>query len=117
MPKENKQTGAYSIGGTKGLNKYFISMNYDSTIQSIFTLVHELGHSMNSYYFGQTQKIYQDTAIFYAEIASITNEMFLNHYLLKKHDNDKEMKIMILDEMIGGFFNTTSRQIVFSNFE
>lgn len=117
LPKENKQTGAYSIGGTKGLNKYFISMNYDSTIQSIFTLVHELGHSMNSYYFGQAQKIYQDTAIFYAEIASITNEMFLNHYLLKKYDNDKEMKIMILDEMIGGFFNTTSRQIVFSNFE
>lgn len=117
LPKENKQTGAYSIGGTKGLDKYFISMNYDSTIQSIFTLVHELGHSMNSYYFGKAQKIYQDTAIFYAEIASITNEMLLNNYLLKKYDNDKEMQIMILDEMIGGFFNTTSRQIVFSNFE
>lgn len=117
LPNPNKQTGAYSIGGTKGLNKYFISMNYDETIQSIYTLVHELGHSMNSYYFGQKQKVYQDTAIFYAEISSINNEMLLNHYLLNKYKDDLEMKLMILDEMISGFIATTSRQIIFSNFE
>lgn len=117
LPSPTKQTGAYSIGGTKGLSKYFISMNYDSTIQSIYTLVHELGHSMNSYFYGQKQKIYQDTAIFYAEIASITNEMILSHYLLDKYKDDPKMKLMILDQVISGFFNTTSRQIVFSNFE
>lgn len=117
LPSPNKQTGAYSIGGTKGLDKYFISMNYDSTIQSIYTLVHELGHSMNSYFYGKKQKIYQNTSIFYAEIASITNEMILSHYLLNKYNNDSKMKVMILDEIISGFFNTTSRQIVFSNFE
>lgn len=117
LPSPNKQTGAYSIGGTKGLSKYFISMNYDSTIQSIYTLVHELGHSMNSYFYGQHQNIYQDTTIFYAEIASITNEMILSHYLLNKYQDNLEMKLVILDQMISGFFNTTSRQIVFSNFE
>lgn len=117
LPSPNKQTGAYSIGGTKGLNKYFISMNYDSTIQSIYTLVHELGHSMNSYFYGQKQKIYQSTSIFYAEIASITNEMILSHYLLNKYNDDSKMKLMILDQVISGFFNTTSCQIVFSNFE
>lgn len=117
MPSPTKQTGAYSIGGTKGLDKYFISMNYDSTIQSIYTLVHELGHSMNSYYYGQAQKLYQDNSIFYAEIASINNEMILSHYLLNKYNDDLKMKLMILDEVITGFFNTTSRQIVFSNFE
>ena len=117
LPSPTKQTGAYSIGGTKGLNKYFISMNYDSTIQSVYTLVHELGHSMNSYFYGQKQNIYQSTSIFYAEISSITNEMILSHYLLNKYKDDTKMKVMILDEIISGFFNTTSRQIVFSNFE
>ncbi|GAA5414964.1 oligoendopeptidase F [Ureaplasma ceti] len=117
LPNPNKQTGAYSIGGTKGLNKYYISMNYDETIQSIYTLVHELGHSMNSYYYGQKQKIYQETSIFYAEISSINNEMLLNHYLLNKYKDDPEMKLMILDEMISGFIATTSRQVIFSNFE
>lgn len=53
LPKENKHSGAYSIGGTLGLDKYFISMNFDKTLSSIYTLVHELGHSMHSYYFGK----------------------------------------------------------------
>ena len=117
LPNPNKQTGAYSIGGTKGLDKYYISMNYDETIQSIYTLVHELGHSMNSYYYGLAQKVYQETSIFYAEIASINNEMLLNHYLLNKYQNDPEMKLMILNEMISGFIATTTRQVIFSNFE
>ncbi len=117
MPTPTKQTGGYSIGGTKGLSKYYISMNFNGTIQSIFTLVHELGHSMHSYNFGKSQKLYQSCSIFYAEIASITNEMLLNHYLLNKYEDDSEVKLMILDEIISGFSNTTSRQIIFSNFE
>lgn len=117
LPKVGKQTGAYSIGGTKGLDKYYISMNFNETLQSTYTLVHELGHSMNSYYFGQAQKIYQGCSIFYAEISSINNEMLLNYYLLDKYKNDKQMKLMILDEMIRGFFATTTRQVIFSNFE
>lgn len=117
LPKVGKQTGAYSIGGTKGLSKYFISMNFNDTLYSTYTLIHELGHSMNSYYFGQAQDIYQDSSIFYAEISSINNEMLLNHYLLNKYKDDLEMKLMILDGMIKGFFATTTRQVIFSNFE
>ena len=117
LPSPNKHTGAYSIGGTKGLDKYFLLMNFDSTIQSAFTLVHELGHSMNSYFYGKSQKLYQETKIFYAEVASITNEMLLSHYLLNESNNDNNSRLLILDEIISGFFNTTSRQVVFSNFE
>ena len=117
LPNPNKQTGAYSIGGIKGLTKYYISMNFDHTINSLYTLVHELGHSINSYYINQNQTIYVGNSIFYAEIASITNEMILSNYLLKKYHNDKKMKLMILDELISGFIATTSRQIIFSNFE
>ena len=117
LPNPNKQTGAYSIGGIKGLRKYFISMNFDNTINSLYTLVHELGHSINSYYIVKNQKVYVGNSIFYAEIASITNEMLLSHYLLKKHENNVDKKIMILDELISGFIATTSRQVIFSNFE
>jgi len=119
MPKENKTTGAYSIGGTTGLSKYFILMNYDYSIDSVYTLAHELGHSLNSYYYGIGQKIYQSTSIFCAEVASITNEVLLSHYLLNKAEEEKDSKtkVFILDQLISGFFATTTRQIIFSNFE
>lgn len=117
LAKPNKQTGAYSISGIKGLNKYYISMNYDKTFNSLKTLVHELGHSLNSHYVNVHQKIYTSIPIFYAEISSITNEMLLSYYLLKKHANNKALKIMLYDELLNNFFNTTTRQIIFSNFE
>lgn len=116
LPKDNKHSGAYSIGGTRGINKYFISMNFDKTLSSVYTLVHEMGHSMHSYYFGKTQKVHANCKIFYAEIASITNEVILSLHLLNKTD-DKQEKLNILDELITGFFATTTRQIIFSNFE
>ncbi|MDE6289216.1 MAG: oligoendopeptidase F, partial [Ureaplasma sp.] len=117
MPAPGKQTGAYSIGGTKGLSKYFISMNFDETIRSVYTLIHELGHSMNSFYTDKNQKIYDGTSIFYAEVASITNEMLLNYHLLNKHKNNKKIQLMIYDEMLSNFFATTTRQVIFSDFE
>ncbi len=117
LPKPGKQTGAYSIGGTKGLDKYYISMNFDGTLRSVSTIAHELGHSMHSLYFNKKQKVYADCAIFYAEIASIVNETLLSLYLLDKYKNNKIMQRMILDELIHNFFATTTRQIIFSNFE
>lgn len=117
MPKPNKYTGAYSISGTKGLNKFYILMNYDYTLGSVSTLIHELGHSLNSYFYSKHQKVYSSVSIFTAEIASITNEMLLNYYLLDNYKNNKDLIIMILDQMIGDFFATTSRQIIFSEFE
>ncbi|MGL5640113.1 MAG: oligoendopeptidase F [Mycoplasmoidaceae bacterium] len=116
LPKKNKHSGAYSIGGTQGLNKYYISMNFDKTIRSLYTAAHELGHSLHSYYINQNQTVHASCSIFYAEIASITNEMLLSYYLLENTKSDDE-KIYILDEVINGFFSTTTRQIIFSNFE
>jgi oligoendopeptidase F len=117
LPKPGKQQGAYSIDGTKGLSKYYISMNFDNTIRSVSTIAHELGHSMNSHYINSKQEIYNDVSVFYAEISSIVNEMLLSYYLLDKYRNDTNMKKMILDEMINNFFSTVSRQIIFSNTE
>lgn len=117
LPKPGKQTGAYSIGGIHGLSKYFISMNYDGTLRSLETIVHELGHSVNSYFTNKEQKVYNEEKIFYAEISSITNEMLLSYYLLNKYKNNPKQKLFILDSLIRNFFNTTSRQIVFSEFE
>lgn len=116
LPKPNKHSGAYSIGGTLGLSKYYISMNYDKTISSLYTLVHELGHSLHSYYFNEAQLINASCEIFYAEISSITNEVILSLYLLENENKDIN-KLQILDELITGFFATTTRQIIFSNFE
>jgi oligoendopeptidase F len=117
LAKPGKQQGAYSIGGTKGLSKYYISMNFDHTIRSVSTIAHELGHSLNSYYINKKQKIYNEVSIFYAEIASIVNEMLLSYYLLDKYKKDVEMSKLILDELINNFFSTVSRQIIFSNTE
>lgn len=117
LPKKGKQTGAYSIGNAEGLSKYYISMNFDSTLRSVYTIVHELGHSMHTWKLLSKQDIYTDVSIFYAEISSICNEMLLNYYLLKKYKNDSKMKVIILNEMIQNFFATTTRQIMFSNFE
>lgn len=92
-------------------------MNFDTTLRSVYTIVHELGHSMHTWYLLQTQKVYTNVSIFYAEISSIANEMLLNYYLMDQYQNDDKMKATILIEMIDNFFATTTRQIMFSNFE
>lgn len=117
LPKKGKQTGAYSIGGTKGLDKYYILMNFDKTYGSVTTIAHELGHSLNSYYINKKQDIYCGLEIFYAEIASITNEILLNYYYLNKNKDNKKMQLKIYDEMISNFFACTTRQIMFSETE
>lgn len=116
MPKEGKHSGAYSIGGTYGIDKYYISMNFDETINSVYTATHEIGHSLNSYFFGKKQSVHCSCSIFYAEISSITNELVLSYYLLDKAKSKKE-KLYIIDKILSGFFSTTTRQIIFSNFE
>lgn len=116
LPKDGKHSGAYSIGGTYGIEKYYISMNFDETIDSLYTAIHEIGHSMNSYYFGKKQKVHCSCSIFYAEISSITNELILSFHLLEKAKNKKE-KLFVIDKILSGFFSTTSRQIIFSDFE
>lgn len=117
LPKAHKTTGAYSIDNVYGLDKYYILMNFDNTSDSVSTIAHEMGHSVNSWYIVQKQDIYCQVDMFVAEIASIVNEMLLNFYWLKKYHSDKNMTLHILENMLSTFFGCTSRQIVFSKFE
>lgn len=117
LPKENKQTGAYSIGGILGLNRFYILLNYDNSLDSVFSLIHELGHSIHSSYLVENQTIYCETDIFCAEIASTTNEMLLNFYLIKKFKNNPKKLVSIYQEIISNFFSTTTSQIMLSDFE
>lgn len=117
LPKPRKYSGAYSIGGTKGLDKYYILMNFNGSYDSVSTLIHELGHSLNSYYFTNYNPDYANTTIFTAEIPSIVNETLLSEYVINNNKNNKELVVNFITEFLANFFNTTSRQIIFSEFE
>lgn len=118
LPKANKQTGAYSISGVKGLDKYYILANYDYTMNGVETIAHELGHSMHSYFSVKNNpKAYCEVAIFYAEIASICVETLLLLHLLDKYQKDQKQVNFYIKRIFDGFFAATTRQIIFSNFE
>ncbi|QZE12646.1 oligoendopeptidase F [Mycoplasma sp. Ms02] len=117
MPAKGKRSGAYSIGGSYGLSKKYILMNFDGQLRSVETLAHELGHSMHSYYSDTRQPLVQSQyPIFLAEIASIFNELMLFDHLLKTSNDDK-LKFYILQTMIDGFIGTVLRQVEWSNYE
>lgn len=117
MPVKNKRSGAYSIGGTYGVSKKLINMNFDGTFRSVSTLSHELGHSMHSYFSDKNQpQSLSQYPIFVAEIASIFNELILNDYLLN-NTNDEKLRFNIMDKMIVDFRGTVIRQVNWSNFE
>ena len=113
----NKMSGAYSIGSSYGINKKYILMNYDGSINSIKTLIHELGHSLHSYYSSKNQSIFRsEYTLFLAEIASIFNELLLTDYLFLHAKNDEE-KFYILSESINDFIGTVIKQCEWANFE
>ncbi|WBP83883.1 oligoendopeptidase F [Mycoplasmopsis edwardii] len=117
MSTKTKRGGAYSIGGTYGIDKKYILMNFDGSLRSVETLAHELGHSMHSYYSDKHNDINNASyPIFLAEIASIFNELMLFDYLLKNSNNNK-LKFNILDSIISGFNGTVLKQVMWSNYE
>ncbi|MBN2536299.1 MAG: oligoendopeptidase F [Spirochaetales bacterium] len=110
-----KRSGAYS-GGCYDTNPYIL-LNYNETLDSVFTLVHELGHSMHSYFSNSTQEYcYSDYSIFVAEVASTTNEFLLTEYLLKT-TNDHRFTLYLLNHLCDGFKGTVFRQVQFAEFE
>ncbi|MDO4753390.1 MAG: oligoendopeptidase F [Bacillota bacterium] len=112
---EGKRGGAYS-GGSYDSAPYIL-MNYNDTLNSAFTLIHELGHSMHSYYSRKNQSFYNaNYSIFVAEVASTCNECLLNDYLLKT-ETDVEKRKYILGHFIDGFRATVYRQTMFAEFE
>jgi oligoendopeptidase F len=112
---KGKTSGAYSTGSYG--SKPFILMNYQSTLEDVYTLTHELGHSLHSYFTNKTQPfIYSDISIFLAEIASTTNEVLLTYHLLNQVSN-KTDQITILHHFLEQFRTTFFRQAMFAEFE
>ncbi|WP_276880565.1 oligoendopeptidase F [Anaerococcus tetradius] len=114
-PNKGKRGGAYSSGAYD--TQPFILLNYTNTIDDVFTVIHELGHSMHSYYTRSTQKYqYGSYSIFLAEIASTTNELLLLDYLLKNSKSEEETAYL-LNYFVNQFKSTVFRQTMFAEFE
>ena len=112
---KGKTSGAYSYGSYD--SEPYILMNFSGTLRDIFTLIHEGGHSMHSWYTRQTQPfIYGDHSIFTAEVASTVNETLLIHYLMDNAEND-EMLLYLVNFYIDEFKGTLFRQTMFAEFE
>ncbi|MDJ1646935.1 M3 family oligoendopeptidase [Mycoplasma phocimorsus] len=117
MNVDNKKQGAYSIGDTYGISKKYILMNFDETLDSVYTLAHELGHSMHSYYSDLNNPIENSQyEIILAEIASNVNELVLSNYLINNAKDEKE-KFYILEKMIDNFIQTVNKQIEWAEYE
>ncbi|AQW20591.1 oligoendopeptidase F [Lentilactobacillus curieae] len=111
-----KRSGGYS-SGTYDTNP-FILLNWKDNLDNLYTLIHETGHSMHSYYSKTNQPFqYGDYSIFVAEIASTTNENILTNKLLGNDDLDPELKKHILNYYLDGFKGTVFRQTQFAEFE
>ncbi len=112
---KGKTGGAYSWGTYDTLP--YILMNYDNKINDVFTLAHELGHSLHSYYSDRNQPwIYSQYPILLAEVASTVNESLLIDYLLEK-SKDKNQKIFLLNYYLEQYRGTVYRQTMFAEFE
>jgi oligoendopeptidase F len=111
-----KRDGAYSWGGYSIDHPYML-LNYESKIDDMFTLAHEMGHSMHTFYSSATQpQVYADYSIFVAEVASTTNEALLMNTLLNQAQ-DREKRIFLLNHYINEIQGTVYTQVMFSEFE
>ena len=111
---EGKRSGAYSSGVKV---HPFVLMNYNHTLDSEFTLAHEMGHAMHSYLSNKTQNpIDAGYVIFVAEVASTCNEALLMEYLLNK-TTDKKERIYLINHFLDQFKGTIYRQTMFAEFE
>lgn len=112
---KGKRSGAYS-SGAYGTNPYIL-MNWQNNVNNLFTLAHEFGHSVHSYYTRKNQPYpYGNYSIFVAEVASTCNEALLNDYLLKTID-DEQKRLYLLNHFLEGFRATVFRQTMFAEFE
>ena len=112
---EGKRAGAYS-SGVYGVHPYML-LNYTETLDDVFTLVHEMGHSMHTWYSERAQShLNSRYKIFVAEVASTTNEILLLEYLLSKAEDPKE-KAYLINHYLECFKGTVYRQTMFEEFE
>ena len=115
IENKGKRSGAYSSGAYD--TAPYILMNWHDTLDQLFTLVHEMGHSVHSYFTRNNQPfVYGDYSIFLAEIASTTNENILTEYLLET-EKDPKVRAYVLNHYLDGFKGTIFRQTQFAEFE
>ena len=115
VENEGKRGGAYS-GGVYDVHPYML-LNYNETLDDVFTLVHEMGHSMHTWYSNKAQNIIDaNYKIFVAEVASTTNEVLLYHYM-KDNAKSAEEKAFIINHFLDSFKGTMFRQTMFEEFE
>lgn len=112
-----KRSGAYSSGCYD--SPPYILLNYEKdNINSLYTLIHEAGHSMHSYYSKKNQPyVTSDYTIFVAEVASTFNETLLSSYLMEKYKDDNRMMAYIINREIDNIRGTLFRQTMFAEFE
>ncbi|MCD8285738.1 MAG: oligoendopeptidase F, partial [Clostridia bacterium] len=112
---EGKRSGAYSIG-CKGMHPYVL-LNYQPTLNEVFTIAHEMGHSIHTYYSCEAQPYAKsDYKIFVAEVASTVNEVLLLKDMLSKADSD-DLKKYLLNYYLDTIRTTLYRQTMFAEFE
>ncbi len=110
-----KTSGAYSFGSYDSMP--YVLLNFTESLKDVFTIVHEMGHSMHSYYTRKTQPYtYGDHSIFTAEVASTVNESLLIKHLLKT-EKDPQMRKYLINYYIEEFRTTLFRQTMFAEFE
>lgn len=112
---EGKRSGAYSWG-SHGTNPFML-LNFHETMDGMFTLAHEMGHSMHSYFTWKTQPYpYSSYTLFVAEVASTLNEALLTHSLLQQ-TSDRALRMYIINHALETFRTTLYRQTLFAEFE
>lgn len=112
---EGKTSGAYSWGSYD--THPYVLLNYDNKLDDVFTLAHEMGHSLHSYYSNRKQPyIYSQYTIFVAEVASTVNESLLIDYMMKKSHDPRE-KMFLINHYLEQFRGTVYRQTMFAEFE
>ena len=114
-PNKGKRGGAYSSGSYSSMP--YILLNYNNQVGDVSTLIHEMGHSIHSYYSKNNQSFtYANYVLFCAEVASTTNECLLMDYLIK-NENDKLKKLYLINQQLEGIRTTVFRQTMFAEFE
>ena len=116
-PTENKSSGAFSAGSLAKVHPYVL-LNHNDTLDSAFTIAHELGHSMHSYYSNHAQPFPKaDYSLFVAEVASTCNEAIMMRFLLKKYADNPKARAYLLNHFLEQFRTTCMRQTMFAEFE